>query len=347
MDGIRDVSAGRGLSFCRVLLAMLVLGAAGCAPINFSVNIGGGDAPLDETVVMSDEGRPREKVALIDVRGVVSDGRAPRLVGRSPNPLDSALARLRHAEGDRDVKAVVLRVNSPGGTVTASDILFEEIMRFREVSGKPVVASLGEIATSGGYYIALAADEIVAQPTGITGSIGVIMPTFNVSGGLARLGVVARAITSGENKDIANPLEPMREGHYRILQELVDEMHERFSLRVRQRRTGISEGDFAMVTDGRVMTGGRAIELGLADRAGDIRAAFERAKALAGVERAKLVKLHGQGAVVRSAYASSVVEPPAAAGWGEVNLFQLRVDAQSLLGVGDGRLWYLWLPPGE
>lgn len=152
-----------------------LLGAAGCLPNRVVIDLDPGDMELTETEVLSDPGAARSgpKVALIDVSGIISMSPSSGLLVGRTNAVDSLVARLNKAEGDPMVRAVVLRVNSPGGTVAASETMYQEIRRFREKSGKPVVVSMAEVAASGGYYISLAADRVYAQPTSITGSIGV------------------------------------------------------------------------------------------------------------------------------------------------------------------------------
>jgi protease IV len=213
--------------FFGLCLASALTGGA-CAPLSVTIGVGPGDRKLHETTVLTDTGGDGDKVAMIDVRGLIADVREPALFGEGHNPVDEFLSRLERAGKDGSVKAVILRINSPGGTVTASDILYREVLRFRETTKKPVVASLGEVAASGGYYLALSADRIIAQPTSITGSIGVIIPTVNFSEGLSRIGIQSRSIKSGPNKDIANPLEPIREGQYAVLQGIVDEFYASF-----------------------------------------------------------------------------------------------------------------------
>src|SRR5690349_19329184 len=157
------------LCFAAVLLA-------GCTPVTFSFTFGEEARFLSETTVAQDEAPGKDKIAIIDVRGLISDRTSEGLFATRPNPVDALTARLEKAEKDPFVRAVILRINSPGGGVTASDMMYREVRRFRERSGKPVVASLGEVAASGGYYLALAADQIIAEPTSITGSVGVIIP---------------------------------------------------------------------------------------------------------------------------------------------------------------------------
>jgi len=314
----------------------------GCSPFKVNVVIGASDRPVEATPVLADPGaREHESIALIDLRGVIVDGRSPGVLGPGSNPVDEFLARLRMVESDDDVRAVVVRINSPGGTVTASNLIYEELRGLKARTGKPIVVSMGEVAASGGYYVALAADEIVASPMGITGSIGVIIPTVNVSDGLGRIGIVSRAITSGPNKDLANPLEPMEEEDYRILQSMVDQMYARFRSLVLERRPGASAAETDTFADGRVFTGERAVELGLADSTGGLREAFERARSLAGLDRARLIKLHDEGRLVRSAYAlGEGLGGPG--GSTEINL--LGLDLVHLGELMTPRAYYLWWP---
>lgn len=315
---------------------------AGCTP-TVNVNLGAGDGTLREGVVLADRQPDGSKIVAIDVTGLIADMRRPTLLGPGVNPVDQFFARLAMAENDPAVKAVILRINSPGGTVSASDTMYREVRRFREKTGKPVVASMGEIAASGGYFVALSADEIVAQPTSITASIGVIIPTMNFSDGLSRIGIVARSVKSGKNKDLANPFEPMREGQYAVLQEMVDEYYASFCALVRERRPHIKQDAWSDATDGRVITGHRALEWGLVDREGGLRDAFERAKELAGIKSATLVKYADDGSKPRSPY--SLADLPTAQG-PEINLLQIRpgmagADAAS---PTPGMAYYLWSP---
>ncbi len=321
------------------LILGVILGLTACAPLQFSVNLGDSGEAVREAVVLREGGRA--KVAMIDLTGLIADVRTPALLGVGSNPVDEFLERLEKAEEDNAVKAVIVRINSPGGTVVASDVLYDEIRRFRERSGKPVVASMGEVAASGGYYVALACDVIVAQESTITGSVGVILQTVNFSEGLHRIGVKGRAVTSKANKALANPFEPMEEGHYTILQGLVDDMYGRFREKVVAARKGIPADRVDEVTDGRVFTGRQAVELGLVDELGGVREALARAKALADVERASLVKYHDPAMTARTPYARAPVTEESDRGF-HLTLFQL--DVGTLAGLGSSGAYYLWMP---
>lgn len=323
--------------FLAGVLVTAVLG--GCTPI-VNINVMPPEERFKPQVVLEEGGSSR--VAVIEVRGLIMDGRTPGLIMDGPNPVDRFVAQLTLAEKDPAVRAIIVRITSPGGTVTASHVMHEELRRFSRVTGKPVVASIGEVGASGGYYLALAADTIMAEPTSITGSIGVIMPTVNVSEGLAMIGIRSRSITSGPNKDLANPLEPMRDAQYAVLQEMVDEMYARFRGLVVERRPGLSSGNLAMATDGRVVMGERARELGLVDELGGLREAFARAKTMAGLERATLVKYADPATPPRSIYSAS----DSGVGEREVNLVQLKMGTGSLGANGTAPFYYLWAPGG-
>ncbi len=325
---------------------LLVLGAplalAGCLPDRVTIDLSPGDGRLQQTTVMSDDGvgDSGAKIALIDVRGLILDAPSFSVLGPGPNPVDDLAHRLDEAAKDPSVRAVILRINSPGGAVTSSDTCYREVRRFAERTGKPVVASLADVAASGGYYLALAADEIIAQPTTVTGSIGVIFQTFNFSEGMERWGISGRAVVSGPNKALASPFEPAEEHHYEILQGVVDEFYGRFRALVAERRPAVSAQDLDTSTDGRVVTGADAAKLGLADSVGDLRDAFNAAKRLAKLPSARLVKFHTEGRTPRSPYALGAVPPNSGA---TINLMQINM-ASGLADSGAG-FYYLWLPP--
>jgi len=331
----------------KMFLLACAAAMAGCSPVTMTVTLFADSSRLVESQVKRDKNARDAKVVLIDIRGVIAEKAEGGLFGGSGVSVDDLAARLRKAEDDSSVKAIILRINSPGGTVTGSDMMYREVRRFAAETKKPVVASLGEVAASGGYYLALAADRIVAEPTSVTGSIGVIMPTLNVSEGLNRIGIHSRSIKSGRNKDLANPLEPMRDEHYAVLQATVDEFYERFKGLVVDRRTrpavvGVRSLEMSRVdelTDGRVVTGERAAEFGLVDQTGGVSDAFAIAKALAGIEGATLVKYYSEGSTrPRTAYAGGVDS----AGM-EINLVQIR--AGMLSGAGYGGVYYIWMGP--
>ncbi len=326
-----------------LVLCMMCAALSGCSGVRFVIDAVPAEDSLAETEVLADDGVSSwggAKIALIDVRGLIMDGRRPGLLADGENPVAAFVESLQKAGDDSNVKAVVLRINSPGGTVTASDVMYREVNYFKARTGKPVVVLMGDIAASGGYYLACAGDEVIAHPTTITGSIGVIIQTINFSEGMRRIGITADSITSGPNKAVGSPLEPMPAEHRELLQGLVNEFYGNFRGIVTTARPGISESDIGWVTDGRVVTGQRAVEVGLVDSTGDLHDAFAAAKARAGVKSARLMKYHRPLEYVGSAYATSPVGATSSSA--EINLLQVNLGAHPTLGSTG--FYYLWDP---
>ncbi len=316
---------------------------AGCGPVTFVVGVDPGDQKLKKTVIDKAEGT-RDQVAIVDVSGMLLNGRRPGLIREGDHPVSDFQETLVAVRDDRRVKAVILRINSPGGTVTASDVMYREVLRFRQESGKPVVALLMDVAASGGYYVACGADRIVAYPTSITGSIGVIVQTISVKPALSRIGVQTDAIVSGPNKDAGSPLSVMTPDQRQTLEALVVEFYDQFKTVVHAARPQIAESDWSAVTDGRVLSGADAAKLGLVDAAGDLYDALDAANELAGIEAASLVIYHRPLRYVGSAYAAS---PSPGGPTTQVNLAQINMDGglpgfDTPVGV-----YYLWAPQAD
>ncbi len=338
------------------LLAFLTLASLLLPACNPKVQVDIGRGPERELVastVLTDENAGKAKVAMIDVRGLLADDERPDLFGQGINPVDRFVHLLELAEKDQEISAIIIRITSPGGTVTASDIMYRELRRFEKESHKPVVASLGEVAASGGYYLACGADRIVAEPTSITGSIGVIMPTINISQGLNSIGIYSRSVKSAANKDLGNPLEPMRDEQYAVLQHLVDEYFARFKGLVLERRPGIKPEDVATCTDGRVFSGEEAMKLGIVDEVGGIRESFAAAKKLANLSGATLVKYADKDHPARSIYAlsnSPAAQPSAPPILRHV--CNLHMDLGTLTSANPpppktSGVYYLWMQPAN
>jgi protease-4 len=313
-----------------ILAAVAMLG--GCGPTTFVIDVAPGRKEMVSTTVVPDGRLGSPRIALIDVSGMIHNFERPRLLGRGENPVGLLHEQLLEAWRDPRVRGVILRINSPGGTVTASDAMYREIERFRVGSGKPVVALMMDVAASGGYYVACAADRIVAYPTSVTGSIGVILQTVSLKPALNRLGIQAEAITSGPNKDAGSFLRA-------VLQTMVDDFYARFVKVVKDRRPVIPPERMAEVTDGRVVSGDQAVEMGLVDQAGDLYAALAVAIHMAGVNRADLVRYHRPLEYVGSPY--SLHGGPAVSGL-QVNLAQ--VNLPDTFADSPAGFYYLWDP---
>ncbi len=330
-----------------IAAATALSSTSGCVPNRVVIDLAPSEGVLKEKRVYADEGASQwvPKVLLVDVSGLISHYPQSGLISGRGSVIDDVAARLIKAEEDPRIAAVILRINSPGGTVGGSETLYNEIRRYRERSKKPVVVSMAEVAASGGYYIALAADRIIAQPSTITGSIGVIIQTVNFSKGMSMIGLEARSVTSGQNKDLANPFEPIVEEHYRILQGTVTDFYESFVALLRERRPTLAADQVALATDGRIFTGRQALALNLVDECGDLRDAFTAAKSLADVESAQLVKYHSAGRAPGSPYALAAAptdgQPGSGGGSNQINLVQVNLPEGVAPSVG---FYYLWAP---
>jgi protease-4 len=209
-----------------------------------------------------------EKVAVIEVKGVIANVR-------------ETIENLAEFSRDESVKAVVLRIESPGGGVSSSQELYKEIGR--TAKQKPVVASMGSVAASGGYYIAAAAQKIYANPGTITGSIGVILQFTNFEELFRKIGFRMEIVKSGVYKDVGNPSREMTPEERAYLQEMIDNVHQQFVRDVAQGR-GMQVEKVQEVADGRIFTGEQAKELGLVDELGNLKDAIDAAAKMAAIE---------------------------------------------------------------
>ncbi len=230
---------------------------------------------------------PPGKIALIRIEGAIQAGESSLF---APITSSEEIAQLlKQAREDPSIRAVVIRVNSPGGEAGASQEIYREILRLRD-AGKPVVVSVGSIATSGGYYIACAADRILAEPGAIVGSIGAIMIVPQFEEFFERLGVRFVVIKGGELKDIGTPFRAITPEEREILQEMITDVHEQFIQDVAEGRNLPIE-KVREIADGRPFTAQQARELGLIDDFGNLNDAIELASDIAGIERPAVVEL--------------------------------------------------------
>jgi protease-4 len=292
-DG-RELAAradGRRLRGAAAALALLSLGLGGCY-FNLDLPIGRAE-PLVERVVHGERG---PKLAMIEIDGLISEREASAALGfTSPSLVSRTREALDRAAADDDVRGLILRVQSPGGTVTASESLHHELMRWKSEERKPVVAYLQGIAASGGYYVAMPADRVVAHPTTVTGSIGVVMTGLNVTGLMEKIGVGDQTLKSGPFKDAGSPFREMREEERAQLQSVIESLHRRFQEVVVAGRPGLDPARLAAVDDGRIFTAEQALELGLIDAIGHFESAVEETERLAGIEESRVVVYHPRG----------------------------------------------------
>jgi protease-4 len=211
-----------------------------------------------------------DKIAIVEVRGVITQS-------------SGVIEELQQYLADDGVKAIILRIDSPGGGVGPSQEIYREIMRIKSNSKRKVVTSMGSVAASGGYYIASASDLIVANPGTITGSIGVIMQFSNFEDLLKKIGIKGVVLKSGEHKDIGSPFREMTPEEKRIMQEVLDNVHQQFIQAVADGRK-LDRSKVAQIADGRILTGEQAKNLGLVDQLGNLQDTIDITAKLAGIE---------------------------------------------------------------
>ena len=314
---------------------MLLL-IAGCGAPSLLITPVANKNTLVEQKVQPAKGWTTAKIAIIPIDGTIMNARSPGLLQSGENIVSLLTQQFREAEEDGSVKAVVLRLNSPGGTVTASDTLYDMVRGFRKRTGKPVIASVQEVAASGAYYVACSADEIVTQPTSVVGSIGVIFTTFDVVGTMDKIGVRSYTVKSGQLKDMGSPFKAMTPAERQVMQGLIDEYFARFRSIVQSNRK-LSDDQTTAVTDGRVFSGEQAVALKLADRLGTLDDALDLARTKASARGAKAVlylRPYGYGG---SIYAQNQLPNPEARANTTLNI-------PGLPEMTPPGFYYLWQP---
>lgn len=316
----------------------LLAGLWGCGPTGFKITPIPVDRRLVEETLIHEGGFAPPKIVLVDVDGILLNRRKPTLLGDGEQPVSLFAEKLAKAAADRSVEGVVIRINSPGGTVTASDLMHQEILHYklRTEGRNPVVAVLMDVGASGGYYIACAADEIIAHPTTVTGSIGVMMQMVDLSGTLMKIGVQTDAIKSGPSKDAGSPLRRMTEAEREIFQGLVDRFYDRFIQVVAAGRPGMDEEQVRELADGRVYAAEEALELGFVDRIGTLREALAYVKLQTGHEKVRVVTYRRPLGYKPNIYAEHQPGPP------QVNLLNVQLPGE--WPFSEPQFMYIWAP---
>jgi protease-4 len=310
------------------LFFIISLGAACTFNIDFL-----GRQNIEEVVLLKSPAR--EKILVIDVEGMITSLGQDGLFSREGDVLSQVYYRLQKASQDRLVHGVILRLDTPGGDVTSSDILYREILKFKKKSGLPVVALMMGVAASGGYYAASACDAIVAHPSTITGSIGVISIFPNMSGLMAKVGVGVKVIKSGKLKDAGSPFRDMSPEEQQVFQVIIEELYQDFLDVVHKKRKNVlSMEELRTVADGRIHTAPQALKLKLIDEVGYFDEALARALSLASLKAASVVAYTYYPKRQTNLYA---------AGLGSLSFPPTR-KIEDLLPTLKAGFYYLWLP---
>jgi protease-4 len=247
-----------------------------------------GKERMEEVVLI--KSRVKEKILLLDVSGLIGTSLNPGVLEREGDILSKVFYRLKKASEDKMVKGVILRLDTPGGEVTASDILYHEILNYKKRTGTPVLALMMGLAASGGYYIASACDYIIAHPSTLTGSIGVISIFPNLEELFDKVGIQVQIIKSGELKDSGSAFREMTDKERDVFQEIVDEFYQKFLNAVFEaRKDSLSLENLRNIADGRVYTASQAYESKLIDEIGYFDSALKKVLELADVQEANVI----------------------------------------------------------
>lgn len=292
-----------------------------------------GTTEIKEVVLVPSESK--EKILLLDISGIIATTLNPGLLEREGDMLSQIFYRLQKASEDKTVQGVILRLDTTGGEVTASDILYNEILKFKEKTGLPVIALMMSVAASGGYYIASACDFIIAHPSSITGSIGVISIFPNVDELFAKLGVKVHVIKSGAMKDAGSSFREMTKEEEQIFQGIIDEFYMDFLEVVHKaRQDHLSMEELIDIADGRVYTAKQALNLSLIDKIGYFETAMDKVLDLAQIKEAKVVSYTYYPKSKTNIYAAGPKPAP---------LLEWK-NLQDLLPSLKSGFYYLWLP---
>ena len=316
------------------IFSLYLFSSLGCSLVSISLI-----PPVETLKETTVSGSGKDKILIIDISGIISEEGKSGLVGLSGEP--DIVARIKEelklAAKDKHIKAIILRINSPGGTVTASDIIYHEIEQFKGKTGIKVIACIMDLGASGGYYVAVSADKIIAQPTTVTGSIGVIMLNLSFEGLLQKIGVKDTSIKAGEHKDMGSPLKAMTEEERKIFQGVLDNMYERFLTVIAENRKEITQEKLRSLADGRIYTAQQALELKLIDQIGYLDETIAQAKKDAGLEEARVVIYHRPGT-----YKNNIYSQLTSSSFGAINL--LNIDLKTFVRSGTPSFMYLWAP---
>lgn len=322
---------GKNIIACILFFFVLT----GCAGVN--VSLLPETKPLEEQVL---EGEGRQKLLLVDLDGVISFKEETDSLKLQKRPSKVAFFReaLRKAGADPDVAGVIVRINSPGGTVAASDTIYHEITGFRQKRKMPVYSYIMELGASGGYYVAASADRIIASPTAITGSIGVIVMKFNIEGLLSKIGVSDETYKSGPKKDFWSPFRPSTAEERKMLQDIIDKLYARFvEVVYTNRQKFLTETEVKALADGRILTAADALDAKLIDQVAYLDDAIDAMKKELGIERARVITY-----VRPKTFTSNIYSEMPSPGPQVVNL--ISISADELPFFSGAQFMYLWNP---
>ncbi len=297
-------------------------------------------SPYYEKVIKESKGLSMNKILLVDISGELTSETSSGLLSSSENSVDNLKEILTKAEDDENIKAVVLRIDSPGGEVTASDLMYQEILKFKKRTKKKVYSLFMGVTASGGYYIAMASDRIYAVPTNITGSIGVISTIPNFKKLTDKIGVDIRVIKSGDKKDLGSIWREFSDDERKMLQDIIDEMYNQFFEVVKNNRIKIPPDKLKKLADGRVFTSKSALTEGLIDEIAYPDEVFESVKKLSFLSDYRLVTYMRRSDYKTNYYSQTNI--PKQNQNTEINILKLE-NLFPIINYSP-KFYYLWVP---
>jgi protease-4 len=311
-----------------MLILMMVTACSGPRIKLFSDTID----PLKEFTL---EGSGKDKILLIPVNGLISDMPKKGLIHTSASLVEQIVSQINKAEKDKQIKAVLFKINSPGGTITASDLLYHEISSFKERTGTKITVSMMDVATSGAYYISLPADLIMAHPTTVTGSVGVIYLQPKVGGLMDKIGLGVDVKKYGKNKDMGSPFRDSSEEEQKLMQKAVNDFGERF-IRLVQKHRKPERQALSEISTARVFLAEEALKLGLVDKIGYLSDAVKESKMLAGISKDARVVVYRRSEFPEDNYYNT-----AGIASEDLNISVINIELPESLSLKTG-FYYLW-----
>jgi protease-4 len=321
--------------FYFLLLCISIFMTTGCGPTKIKFYADAEDPLLEYTLM----GYGKYKIAVIPINGFISDAPSQNLMNTQPGTVQELKSQLTLAENDSRVKAVLLKINSPGGSATASDIIYNELINFKKRTGKKMGAILMDVAASGGYYIALPADIIVAHPTTITGSVGVVMFNLQLKGLMNKIGVDMMVSKSGENKDMGSPFRKPSKIEHELLNQITKQLGDRFQLLVKKHRHPDSE-QAKLIASARIFTAKDAQNVGLIDRIGYVNDALMLLQKMVNIPRQSRVIMYRRVYFPNDNIYNNISTKKSA----NMPLSLINLELPCHLGQLNDGFYYLWTP---
>jgi len=293
--------------------------------------------PVEEAKL---SGEGSDRILMIDISGEINNAETASFLGVNREGMVTSLReQLEAARDNKHIKAVLLRINSPGGGVTASDLIYEELKSFHEETKIPIYSAMMDLAASGGYYIAMASQKIYAHPTTVTGSIGVIMFNVSIEGLMKKIGVKSKVIKSGNNKDMGSPFKDLTPEEQKLLQDIIDNLYGRFVDVVASGRPKLGREKILTLADGRVYTADQAKAEGLVDEIAYLPQVIEHIKSDLKLTKATVMVYKNPDRYMSNIYSNFNAPLPKG-----LSLVSPELEKTVTQGIRVSGFYYLWEP---